>query len=321
MGELILHHYPESPFAEKVRLLLGHKGLAWRSVRIPIVMPKPDLVALTGGYRRTPVLQVGADVYCDTALIARVLERLHPAPPVFSDRSAISDVALAHFADQQLFAAAVAYAFQPPGIQAMFSHMTPVQMQGFVEDRRNFRKGGSAPRMPAAEATAALLNLLPRLDAQLSDGRRFLDGDAARICDFSVYHPLWFVRQAGPMASILEPYPHLRGWLGRMAAIGHGEPSELGSAEAIAIARDAEPAMLPGRSMREIDALGVGDQVTVAPTDYGVDPVPGTLVDADADSIAIRRSDPRAGDVVVHFPRLGYRIARVEEPGPTGRPA
>ena len=312
MNELILHHYPESPFAEKIRLLLGCKGLAWRSVRIPIVMPKPDLLALTGGYRRTPVLQVGADVYCDTALIARVIDRLHPSPALFSDRSAISDLALAHFADQHLFAAAVAYAFQPPGIKAMFSHMTPVQMQGFIEDRRNFRKGGNVPRLPLPDAWSALLNMLPRLDAQLSDERRFLDGETARICDFAVYHPLWFIQQAGPMASVLEPYPHLRGWLGRMASFGHGDPRPMDSEEAIAIARAAEPAMLPGRSAREIDGLGVGDRVSVAPIDYGVDPVAGTLVDADVDAVAVRRTDPRAGDVVVHFPRMGYRLARAE---------
>jgi glutathione S-transferase len=312
VNELILHHYPESPFAEKIRLLLGSKGLAWRSVRIPIVMPKPDLLALTGGYRRTPVLQVGADVYCDTALIARVIDRLHPSPALYSDRSAISDLALAHFADQHLFAAAVAYAFQPPGIKAMFSHMTPVQMQGFIEDRKNFRKGGNAPRMPLPDAWSALLNMLPRLEAQLSDERRFLDGETARICDFAVYHPLWFIQQAGPMASILEPYPHLRGWLGRMASFGHGDPQPMQSEEAIVIARSAKPAMLPGRSAREIDGLGVGDQVSVAPIDYGVDPVVGTLANADADAVAVRRTDPRAGEVVVHFPRMGYRLARVE---------
>ncbi|RZI55153.1 MAG: glutathione S-transferase family protein, partial [Pseudomonas sp.] len=71
MSELILHHYPTSLFAEKARLMLGFKGLSWRSVNIPSIMPKPDLMPLTGGYRKTPVLQVGADIYCDTALIAR----------------------------------------------------------------------------------------------------------------------------------------------------------------------------------------------------------------------------------------------------------
>ena len=79
MSDLILHHYPMSPFAEKARLMLGLKGLAWKSVTIPTVMPKPDVVALTGGYRRTPVLQIGADIYCDTALIAQTLAVFEPA--------------------------------------------------------------------------------------------------------------------------------------------------------------------------------------------------------------------------------------------------
>ena len=29
-------------------------------------MPKPNLTALTGGYRKTPVLQIGADIYCNS---------------------------------------------------------------------------------------------------------------------------------------------------------------------------------------------------------------------------------------------------------------
>ena len=81
----ILHHYPMSPFAEKARLMLGFKGLAWQSVYIPSVMPKPDVVALTGGYRRTPLLQIGADIWCDTSLIATVLEHLKPEPALLPE--------------------------------------------------------------------------------------------------------------------------------------------------------------------------------------------------------------------------------------------
>ena len=83
MTELILHHYPNSPFAEKIRLILGAKKQSWHSVTIPMIMPKPDLVALTGGYRRTPVMQIGADIYCDTALICDVLEHLAPTPALY----------------------------------------------------------------------------------------------------------------------------------------------------------------------------------------------------------------------------------------------
>src|SRR5438874_1714626 len=74
MSELILHQYAMSPFSEKVRKVLAVKQLAWRAVEQPMWNPKPQLVPLTGGYRRIPVLQLGADVYCDTACILREIE-------------------------------------------------------------------------------------------------------------------------------------------------------------------------------------------------------------------------------------------------------
>ena len=100
MDELILHHYDMSPFSEKVRLIFGLKGLAWRSVIVPMTLPKPDLMPLTGGFRRTPVLQVGADIYCDTDLIAAELERRFPEPSIFPDRSAGLAAILAMWADR-----------------------------------------------------------------------------------------------------------------------------------------------------------------------------------------------------------------------------
>ncbi len=69
MLDVILHHYPQSPVSEKVRIAFGMKDLAWHSVEIPRLPPKPDLMPLTGGYRMTPVMQVGADVFCDSLCI------------------------------------------------------------------------------------------------------------------------------------------------------------------------------------------------------------------------------------------------------------
>src|SRR5256885_2140178 len=83
MTDIILHHYEISPYSEKVRTGLGLKALAWGSVEIPMIMPKPDLTALTGGYRKTPVLPIGADIYCDSQLIMRELERRHPTPSFY----------------------------------------------------------------------------------------------------------------------------------------------------------------------------------------------------------------------------------------------
>ena len=76
MSQVILHHYQLSPYSEKIRLALGLKDLNWRSVEIPVWTPRPKLTPMTGGYRRTPILQIGAEFHCDTLLILHVIEKL-----------------------------------------------------------------------------------------------------------------------------------------------------------------------------------------------------------------------------------------------------
>lgn len=63
--------------------MLGIKGIEWYACDEPVIMPKPELVALTGGYRKIPVMQIGADIFCDTQIIIRELERRFPSPSVF----------------------------------------------------------------------------------------------------------------------------------------------------------------------------------------------------------------------------------------------
>lgn len=308
MTDIILHHYPMSPFAEKARLLLGFKGLAWKSVIIPRIMPKPDVVALTGGYRRTPIMQIGADVFCDTALIARKLEELSPSPALFPQAHAASIHAMCLWADSQLFQFAVVIAFQPEVMATTFS--SPEEMKAFAEDRAAMRKGAVSRRIPLAEAKPALRAFLRQLEAQLSDGRRFLLGDAPTAADFSVYHPLWFLRVRPPVASLLTPHERVCAWLDRIAAIGHGASTEISSMQAIEIAN----ASTPGSLKPECDADGFapGNRVEVLPTDYGLDPVAGELVACTLNEIAVRRRDPRAGEVIVHFPRLNYELRKTQ---------
>src|SRR6202451_4257142 len=162
MKQLILNHYPMSPFAEKIRLILGAKHLNWASVLIPSIMPKPDLVALTGGYRKTPVLQIGADIYCDTALIADVLEERAPSPTLYPSGVASASRILAQWADSTLFWTAVPFAMQPAGLAHMFAGLPPEAVKAFGEDRNVFR--ANLPRMRSGDAVGAFGQYLQRLD-------------------------------------------------------------------------------------------------------------------------------------------------------------
>ncbi len=304
MSDLILHHYSSSPFAEKARLMLGLKGLAWQSVTVPMMLPKPDVVALTGGYRRTPFLQVGADIYCDTALIAEVLEARQPSPSLFPAAVAGQARMLAQWADTDLFWTALPYAMQPAGATALFAGAPPDMLKLFVADRKAMSEG--MPQVRGADAGAALTQYLGWLSQMLADGRPWLLGDAPCIADLSVYHPLWFVTRTGPLADILAPHEALRAWMGRVAAIGHGERAgKLDGAEAIALARASRPQPMPVEPGLGFEA---GQPVTVTPYDYARDAVAGTLVGLSCRTVTVAREDERAGRVQVHFPRIRYTL-------------
>ncbi|MCR4508872.1 glutathione S-transferase family protein [Pseudomonas sp. 32.2.56] len=308
MHELILHHYDASPFAEKARLMLGFKQLSWRSVDIPRIMPKPDLVALTGGYRKTPVLQVGADIYCDTALIARRLDAEKATPALFPEGKEFVAASFAQWVDSQIFQHAVSLVFQPESVAVRFGKLPPEAIKAFIADRAGLFSGGSATRLPAEVAKHNWPSLMARVEQQLArEEGDFLFGEPS-IADFSLAHCLWFLKGTPVTAPLVDAYPHVSAWLGRVLGFGHGASSALSAEDAIAIARAATPAALPDEQFVEPNGFSGGQRVQIAATDYGVDPVEGELVFAGVEELILRREDSRAGTVHVHFPRLGFAI-------------
>ncbi|MGR4038456.1 glutathione S-transferase family protein [Pseudomonas sp. 910_21] len=308
MSELILHHYPTSPFAEKARLLLGFKGLSWRSVKISPVMPKPDLTALTGGYRKTPVLQVGADIYCDTALIARRLEQEKASPALFPEGQEMISATFAAWVDSVVFQHAVTLVFQPESAVARFGKLPPEAVKAFMADRAALFSGGSASRLPLEVAKHQWPTIMTRLEQQLQrEPGDFLFGEPS-IADIALAHPLWFLKGTPVTAPLVDAYPAVAAWLARVLGFGHGSFTEMSAEEALEVSRSATPAALPDEPFVDPNGFAAGQQVVIAATDYGVDPVAGELLFAGTEELILRREDSRAGVVHVHFPRLGFRI-------------
>ncbi|QQS13286.1 MAG: glutathione S-transferase family protein [Rhodospirillales bacterium] len=303
MAELILHNYDFSNYAEKARIALGYKALTWRSVVIPPIAPKPDLTPLTGGYRRTPVLQIGADVYCDTRLILRELDRRHPDPPLFPPELEGVANAITYWVENQFFRPV---ALHVSGVNA------DLMPEGLFVDRSRMR-GLPDPdlatvRRAAARNAPLVRAQLPLIENMLADGRRWVCGDRFTSADIAVYHTLWFFgARSERVVPLLAPYAALRAWMERVAAFGHGQPSPMTAAEALRAAADAAPAPA-GRSAPDPDDPPVGARVRIRADDYARDPVDGTLDFIDDREIAIRREDPVVGEIVVHFPRLGYDL-------------
>ncbi len=302
--DMILHHYDASPFAEKVRVAFGIKGLAWRSVDVPVLMPKPRLTALTGGYRRVPVMQIGADVYCDSQLIVREIDNRFPEPTLFSGGRRGMPFALGLWADQ---------AFLKASMGLVNANFGETYTEDYKRDRarlrgRPFDLKEIKRRQPWFKdqwrAFAAWL------EDHLSDGKSWIMGDAPGLADINGYMNVWYLARAFPAGAdlYLDEFPFVRAWARRMAEKGHGARTELDPAEALDIAKRAAPRTTPARDPDDPNGRAPGDPVTVTPADYGRDPVEGDIVSSSSQHVAVKRVDEDLGDLVVHFPRAGYQV-------------
>ena len=308
MASLILHHYDLSPFSEKARLAFGAKGLAWHAVEIPIWPPKPDLMPLTAGYRRAPVLQIGADIYCDTLLILSEIDRRHPEPSLYpADQAGLVSV-LSWWADTTMFmqAATLTTSIIGDGIP-----------KEFIQDRikfmnHDFSKAASVEALPLnRQRVQAQMNLIADM---LKDGRPFLLGAKVSAADLSAYHPLWFTaKNGGAEVQAMLRFAPLQAWMDRIAALGHGQREALSGQEEIEIARRAQPEPTNGVDAGDPSGLKGGEAVNLR-TDEAGDPIRGILVAANAREIVIRSQNDRVGTVHVHFPRFGYSLVAERAP-------
>ncbi len=297
----ILYHYPTSPFAELVRAAFGIKGVAWGSLAVPPILPKPDQTRLTGGYARTPAVQIGADIHCDTGAILPALEALgghtlYPAPLGPLHRM------VASWANGPQFFAHVG---------AAMGGMTPEMMgDAFIKDRQaRFGMDLGALGRAAPHLAGQALVAAHWLSVTLADGRAFIGGDAPGAGDLALYSNIWFVKAvptAAVNAAAMLAMPHVADWYARMVGFGHGTRREVTAEDALNAARSAQPAPIAG----SVDAPYLaGMQVAVTQEGTRDTPSIGTLLRCDSGGISIARQVEDGLTVHVHFPRLGQVVA------------
>lgn len=310
---IILHHYAASPFSEKVRLALRLKNLAWASVHVPVIMPKPDLVPLTGGYRRTPVMQIGADIYCDTALILRELERRSQMPALNLPGHEGLSAMVGAWADGKWFQTSVGVIFGTLGDKVP---------EDFRKDRaalsgRPFDVKAMAVAAPMLrdQWRAQLMWIEERLKGGKGAGAgHYIISTKPGMVDVHAHMNVWFVAQRVPefVEECFGGAPRTKAWFERLNDASGPDPEEIDAMHALEIAEAAGPRLVAtSADGREPQSLVSGEPVAVAPDDYGKDWVEGTLVHADAQRVIIARSTQTLGTINVHFPRAGYLVRRL----------
>jgi len=309
MSEIILHQYDRSPFARKLRAAFGIKGVTWRSADVPSMPPRPALSLLAGGYRRIPVLQLGADIFCDSNLALRVLETLVASPPLTLPGDTLS-IPVSQWFEPRLFSAFSVLRFRKrEDLKGVFE--SPEEGAAFGRDRAAFMApmmdiSKNAENAPTALAHAA--SFAAWIEDVLGHAGDFLLGAAPSFADLSAWHPFFWFKGSSAQRELLADYPRLWAWVDRIEAFGEGQRSAIDPDQTLAIARAAEPCYRFADARPSPIDPALGTRVSVAPTDYGVDPVVGELVSIGRDHVSVRRATSETGDVVVHFPRWGYRV-------------
>lgn len=310
-SEIILHNYPQSPVAEKIRVALGMKGVSWRSVEIPRIPPKPFLIKLTGGYRRTPVLQIGSDIYCDSQRIISELENRFPSPSFFPTNDNGLMWCLSRWSDGYLFDLST---------KIIFGSTIGDVPADFAADRgrlyfgKEWEAGMKAAHERLSHLAAQMRVGLNWLNDQLSDGRTFLLGDRPAAIDVQFYSTVWFLRgrwSDGP--ACLSEFPALCKWEAAMQKIGYGTFTSMNAEEAIVSAANSEPSIITiADDMHDPQGIRTGMDVLISPdVDGGEEPVRGKIVFSSCTRITLHRHDADAGDLHVHFPRAGYVVMPV----------
>lgn len=299
---LILHNYVISPFSEKVRAALGMLGASWQSAIIPETPPRHKLEPMIGGYGRTPVAQVGADLYCDSKIIFHWLAQHYNTPTLDVFTRSQEEQEYLTYMERDFLFASVMGAMGWPLVKKSMRNMAPQSRFTILFDRIKMGKAANIPMPDSKQAKVILAKDIPALESRLTD--TFLFGPEPSYGDFALYQSLWMIKEVGERKH-LDNYPNILAWFERIQQFGNGTSTVISPDQALQTALTSVPADIPDTMQN--DPM-IGNQVSIAPTDYRLEPSTGILRGVSDVEWIIERNSAPSGLVHVHFPRQGFEL-------------
>lgn len=303
MNDFILHHYPYSPYSEKIRAMLNYAGIDWLSVIHKEMPPRPFLSPLAGNYGRIPVAQIGADVFCDSNIIAAEIARLSNKPELDLANANKEVLAFVDKVEGKIFFACVLGGGSAKLGKKIRQSMSLWDIGRFFVDRIKMGATATTENMiKLGDAKKIMRAHFKEMETLLADRKSdFLFGDKPNIGDFAAYHSMWFVRDAGECAFV-NNYPLVCAWMDRIKSAGIDKSKILSGEQALEIANKAKPRDL-GLTIQD------GKSVAIGPSDYRQQKTKGKLMFEDDRRWVIECENEQVGKVHVHFPKRAYKIS------------
>ena len=298
---LILHQYDISPFSQKAQKMMGLKGLSWQSVEMPMIAPKPDVEALTGGYRGTPVLQIGRDVFIDNWMIARALDEFDSNGPAINAQGGLREAALYAWGER-LFT---------PLLHAALAAYQSEWDADFLADRKQVFPDVDFDALEVSDPDrrSQVRAYLGTVESQLGLGQDFLGGVQADGWDIHVWGMVWMIHSALPaLMPIVGTLPRLTDWYERMSALGTGDREDAEIDVAWQALKDGPARSLPKTSAQEPLAQWVGEVVDISAGSADRGSASGRLLAVDQEQVVLGVEPISGESAQVWFPRFGYHL-------------
>ena len=289
-------------------LLLGYLNQSYLSFIAPKGIPRPIEEELVGEYsRRIPILQIGADLYCDSQLIMKVLAKKNESDhlfnyPSFEEASNWIEKIEIH-GNTSIFGSIKPLEL----ICAYFKNMPPNHAWKFITDRAKLGKTVKLPNadLPHEQKVNIAQTYLKEVDKQLSQQAFFLTNKMPTSVDFTAFTMIYYLDTINKL-KLAQGLPNLHRWYQRMSTMGTGSFKEISGKECLHIARDTSPMPIDSQYL---NSSRIGQEITftnkgfMAQMNSGVK---GVVVGENNNVIILRRESPQVGVVHVHFPKLSY---------------
>jgi glutathione S-transferase len=219
--EIIFYDWPYSPFCMKVRAVLEHKGLQYRSIN-PLKRMRD--ISRRGKVGKVPALEIDGELIVDSTDIAYVLDKRFPDPPLFPEGTHQRGLAHAieEWADESLYFIGLYYRWYEAEGRKPVAGVFGRSLKGRLVYRWYLKRilgqirGQGTLRKPPEHIASDLERHLDAVGALVTPGP-YVFGESPFLCDFALWGQVNYLNRTPVGSAAIQRRPAIGSFIKRLA--------------------------------------------------------------------------------------------------------